>query len=293
MTNLELQRHNHFLLKQIELTRKRIIQPIYRGDSLRNLCYRLNIEFNEMNTEIETLLHRLFMVGEKAQRYYTDNENFRIEEAHNYVFDRIVQYYNDSIKSKNKNTMFFFERNENFTKFFSNKANKKIFIQKIEKIKYQERINIRNYYLIMLHQLAAINYKKKSHFVSTSKEYKIAEMFANGKREKHRVILHCWFPIRANKNTILKHGLPTYSFHPYQYQREYSILGGILPHFISGLEFIETKEFYPNPNIFRQDIDNSTFLNGIKINQQDFHNIVNLTNYKRTLTSDGDNTWEN
>lgn len=293
MTNIELERHNDFLLKQIELTRKRIIQPIYRGDSLRNLCYRLNVEFNEMNTNIETLLDRLFMVGEKAQRYYTDNENFRIEEADDYVFNKIVKYYNDSLKSKNKNTIFFFERNKKFTEFFMNKANKKIFIQKIENADHQERINIRNYYLIMLHQLAAINYKKKSHFVSTTKDYKIAEMFANGKREKYRIILHCWFPIRANKNILLKYGLPTYSIHPYQYQREYSILGGILPHFISGLELIESKEFYPNPNIFRQEIDNSTFLNGLKINQENFHNIANLTNYKRTLTTDGNKTWEN
>ncbi|WP_028374941.1 hypothetical protein [Leeuwenhoekiella sp. MAR_2009_132] len=293
MTNIELERHNDFLLKQIELTRKRIIQPIYRGDSLRNLCYRLNVEFNEMNTNIETLLDRLFMVGEKAQRYYTDNENFRIEEADDYVFNKIVKYYNDSLKSKNKNTIFFFERNKKFTEFFMNKANKKIFIQQIENADHQERINIRNYYLIMLHQLAAINYKKKSHFVSTTKDYKIAEMFANGKRENYRIILHCWFPIRANKNVLLKYGLPTYSIHPYQYQREYSILGGILPHFISGLELIESKEFYPNPNIFKQEIDNSTFLNGLKINQENFHNIANLTNYKRTLTTDGNKTWEN
>ncbi|RXG18392.1 hypothetical protein DSM03_1011074 [Leeuwenhoekiella aestuarii] len=293
MTNIELQKHNDFLLKQMELTRKRIIQPVYRGDSLRNLCFRLNVEFNETQTDTETLLNRLFMVGEKAQRYYTDNENFRIEDAEDYVFDRIIKYYNDSIKSKNKHTLFFFKQNKNFTDFFSNKVNKKIFIEKIENAGYQERLNIRNYYLTILHQLAAINYKKKSHFVSTTRDYEIAEMFANGKREKSRIILHCWLPKKINRNAVLKYGLPTYTFHPYQYQREYSILGGILPHFISGLELIESREFYPNPNIFLQEIKNSTFLEGIRINQQDFHNIAELTNYKITLSTDGDKTWEN
>ena len=293
MTNIELKRHNDFLLKQNELTRKRIIQPIYRGDSLKNLCYKLNVDFDGKSTNIETLLNRLFMVGEKAQRFYTDNENFRIEEADNYVFERILKYYKGSLKSKNKNTVFFFERNRSFTEFFSNKNNKQVFLDKIAKATNSEKINIRNYYLIILHQLASINYKRKSHFVSTSEDYKIAEMFSNGKLEKHRIILHCWYPTKISKVTISKYNLPTYNFHPYQYQREYSVLGGILPHFISGIEFIQSNDFYPNPNIFNQEISNSTFLKGIEINQERFHEIAKLTNYRITLTTDGNNTWEN
>lgn len=293
MTNIELKRHNDFLLKQNELTRKKIIQPIYRGDSLKNLCNKLNVEFEGKSTNIETLLNRLFMVGEKAQRFYTDNENFRIEEADNYVFERILHYFNDSLKSKNKNTIFFFERNRNFAEFFSNKNNKQIFLSKINEATNSEKINIRNYYLILLHQLAAINYKKKSHFVSTSKDYKIAEIFSNSKLEKHKIILHCWYPTKINKLIILKYKLPIYNFHPYQYQREYSVQGGILPHFISGIEFTDSSDFYPNPNIFKQEISNTTFLKGININQEHFHEIANLTNYKITLATDGNNTWEN
>ena len=277
----------------MELTRKKIIQPVYRGDSLKNLCNKLNVQFNGKTTDIETLLNRLFMLGDKAQRFYTDNENFRIDEAEDYVFERILNYFKESIKSKNKNTIFFFERNKKFTDFFTNKENKQTFISKIRKATSSDKINIRNYYLILLHQLAAINYKKKSHFISTSKDYKIAEMFSNGKREKHRIILNCWYPKKRNSEIIKKYDLPTYNFHPYQYQKEYSVLGGILPHFISGLELVESGDFYPNPNIFNQNITNSTFLNGIEINQKQFHKIAILTNYKRTLTTDGKNTWEN
>ena len=293
MTNRELERHNNFLLKHMELTRKRIIEPIYRGDSLKNLCYKLNVEFSGKTTDIETLLYRLFMVGEKAQRFYTDNENFRIEETDDYVFEKTYKYYKDSLKSKNTNTIYFFKRNTKFTDFFSNKENKQTFLNIIREATDSDKINIRNYYLILLHQLASINYKKKSHFVSTSKDYEIAEMFSNGKNEKHRIILHCWYPKKMNRKLTAKYNLPTYNFHPYQYQKEYSVLGGILPHFISGIEFVESGDFYPNPNIINQDINNSTFLNGININQVNFHEIANLTNYKRTLTTDGNDTWEN
>ena len=293
MTNLELKRHNDFLLTHNDIVRRKIIQTIYRGDSLKNLCEKLNVEFNDSDVDLYTLLDRLFMVGEKGKRFYTDNENFRIDESENYVFDRIFKYYNDSLKSKNTNTIFFFDRNIALKEFFTNKENKIIFINKINGATQSERVNIRNYYLIMLHQLAVINYKNKSHFVSTSKDYKIAEKFANGKREKNKIILHCWIPIKRNREIISKYNLPTYNFHPYQYQREYSILGGILPHFISGIELFESRDFYPNPNIFIQDISTSTFLNGLNINQTHFHEIANLTNYKRTLSTDGNDTWEN
>ena len=83
-----------------------------------------------------------------------------------------------------------------------------------------------------------------------------------------------------------------YSVGPYDYQREFSILGGILPHFISGLEIIRTNDFYPNPNIFKADITNELFFSGLAIDQSNFDDVLNLTNYKRTLITDGINVWD-
>lgn len=292
MTKQELIRYNSFLLTQMELTQRRVIKPIYRGDSLSNLCHRLNIKFEENSTNITELLRRLFMVGEKAKRYLVFDENFSIDDIDNYVFKKIFKYFEDSLRSKNSNTVYFFKRNSFLKDFFSEKSNKKRFIEIVSNASENEKIQIRNFYLILLHQLAAINYKTKSHLVSTTKDYKIAELFANQNRDANRLILHCWQPIQKELQIIRKYNLPNYYVGPFYYQKELSILGGILPHFISGIELKLTNKFYPNPYIFKNEISEETFLNGLKIDQGNFDNILRLTNYKRSLITDGEKIWE-
>ena len=292
MTQEELIRYNCFLLTQLDLMRRKEIRALYRGDSLKNLCEKLNVDYNNGASNVKDILERLFMVGEKAIRYYTDNETFRIEDANNFVFDKIMGYFKSSLKAKNTNTIYFFERNKTLRNFFSDTNNKRIFLETIDRADKNERLSIRNYYLTLLHQLAAINYKRKSHFVSTSNDYKIAERFANHSSDGHRIILHCWQPIKRERSVIKKYKLPSYSLGPYDYQKEFSVLGGILPHYISGLEIKSSNDFYPNPNIFKQEITNDTFLNGLDIDQRNFHNIIRLTNYKTVLKTDGLEMWE-
>lgn len=274
------------------MMRRREIRTLYRGDSLKNLCEKLNTNYNNGDVNVRDIIDRLFMVGEKAVRYYTDNENFRIEDANEYVFDKIMEYFNSSLKSKNLNTIYFFDRNTRLKEFFSERDNRRIFLETIERADIDERLSIRNYYLTLLHQLAAINYKKKSHFVSTSGDYKIAEQFACHDIDGHTIILHCWQPIKKERQVIKKYNLPIYSVGPYDYQKEFSVLGGILPHYISGLEIKSSNDFYPNPNIFRQEITNETFLNGLEIDQRNFHDIIKLTNYKTVIESNGLDMWE-
>lgn len=293
MTNLELQRYNDFLFSINTLSYKREISQIYRGDSLKNLCKKLNVKYLQENTDTNLICERLFMVGEKAKRYYIDDKGFRINDYQDTVFRKIIKYFNDSIKNKNKDIKYFFDRNSALRDFFLNSNNMYIFQEKIREASELEKLAIRDYYLILLHQLAAINYKNKSLFVSASKEYKIAEEFSRSRKEKYRVILHCWQPIRNEKDVVKKFSLPTYSFHPYQYQKEYSLLGGILPHFIHMIEFCYQNEFIPNPNIFNQDINEYTFYYGLDIDQRNFFEILELTNYKRSITTNGIVYWEN
>lgn len=292
MTKEELIKYNCFLLTQLDLMRKKEIRPLYRGDSLKNLCEKLNIYYNNGEANITDILERLCMVGEKANRYYTINDNFKIQDANNYVFDKIMYYFKSSLKSKNTNTIYFFERNIKLKEFFSNKNNKEVFLERIDSANKDERLHIRNYYLTLLHQLAAINYKKKSHFVSTSEDYKRAERFANHNSDGHAIILHCWQPIKRERSVIKKYNLPSYSLGPYDYQKEFSVLGGILPHYITGLEMKPSNDYYPNPNIFGQEITTETFLNGLDIDQSNFHNIIKLTNYKIAIETDGTNIRE-
>lgn len=293
MTKLELERYNDFLFKQILLSEKKEIKLIYRGDSLKNLCEKLNVDYLEQNTNVNSVLNRLFMVGEKAKRYYIDDGSFEIDNYQDVVFEKIIKYLNDSIKNKNKNTITFFERNIYLKEFFSNKYNKSQFIDFISNASIQEKLLIRNYYLILLHQLAAINYKNKSHFVSTSEDYRIAEKFSKSSSNIERVILHCWHPFKKELNIVRKYKLPTYTLGPYHYQKEYSLIGGILPHYIAGIEFTHLDKFYPNPNIFKQEISNELFYSGLDIDQSNFDEILSLTSYKSSIATNGFEIWEN
>lgn len=293
MTKLELQRYNDFLFAINTLSYKKEISQIYRGDSLENLCRKLNIDYLQENTDTNLICERLFMVGEKAKRYYIDDNSFKIEDYEDTIFEKIIKYFNDSIKNKNKSVKYFFDRNSALRDFFIDKYNKNTFKEKIREASEQEKLAIRDYYLTLLHQLAAINYKNKSHFVSTSEDYGIAESFSKSRKEKYRVILHCWQPIRNEKNTVKKFNLPTYSFHPFQYQKEYSLLGGILPHFIHMIEFCYLNKFVPNPNIFNQNINEYSFYFGLDIDQSNFFKVLELTNYKRSITTNGKICWEN
>lgn len=293
MTNLELQRYNNFLFLINTLSYKREISQIYRGDSLENLCNKLNVQYLEENTDLNLICERLFIVGEKAKRYYIDDNSFKINDYEDAVFKIIIKYFKDSIKNKNESIKYFFERNSSLRDFFNDKNNKRIFQEKIRNASDLEKLAIRDYYLTLLHQLAAINYKNKSHFVSTSRDYEIADSFSKSKKEKYRVILHCWQPIRNEKNIVKKFNLPTYSCHPFQYQKEYSLLGGILPHFIHMIEFCHQNKFVPNPNIFNQDINEYSLYYGLDIDQNNFLEIFKLTNYKRSITTNGNVYWEN
>lgn len=293
MTIQELTRYNDFLFTQLELMRKKVIRTIYRGDSLQNLCEKLNVFYNQEDTSISTILERLFIVGEKSKRFYSGDENFEIDNTDDYVFEKIMKYFKDSLKDRNQNTVTFFERNLEFKNFFSNRYNKTPFLEILKRADVREKLAIRNYYLTLLHQLAGINYRNKSHFVSTSSDYNIAEKFSKSSGTKDRIILHCWQPIKMEISVARKYNLPTYTLGPYHYQKEFSILGGILPHFIAGVEFTKSKEFYTNPNIFKQDISNETFLFGLDIDQTNFEDILRLTNYKKSLVTNGIETWEN
>lgn len=260
---------------------------------MQNLCTKLNVKYTEYPTNIRTLLERLFMVGEKGKRYYSDLNGFEIHSSEDSVFDKIGSFYKKSLSNKNPKVVAFYDKNPALKAFFSSKRFKEEFIEIITPLNRAVKLAIINYYLTLLHQLAAINYKQKSHYVSCSTSHRVARKFAeNGKSRSDGIILHCWQPIKTEKIIVQHFGLPTYTFPPYPFQREISYLGGIFPHFISGIEFLGTNKFFPNNNIFKNDITDDTFLHGLEIDQRNFNKIAQLTKYKTTIRTNGTEIWE-
>ena len=298
MKNLSRQDLIHFnelLLRQIQLTQRRIIYPLYRGDKSKNLFDRLGIYYDEVEPNYNQLVSRLFMIGEKSRNFYSEeffqtpnSRTIRIDDCDENVFNYIFDNINSCLKSKNTYTKAFFDKNEQFKQFFLNKtANKKKFSLAILAAEENEQVFFKNYYLTLLHQLGSINYKDNSHLVSTSKNYKIAKDFAGDNLSSKRIIIHAWTTVKARLSKFKKYELPKYNGRPYKTQKEISILAGILPHYIIGLQIIEDEIFFINPNIFINPITDNLFIDGLNINQADFDEILKQTNYRKSFEVQG------
>lgn len=291
LSKRDLIHFNEFLLMQIRLTQRRIIQPLYRGDKLKNLFDRLGVFYNEVEPDYKQLVSRLFMIGEKSRNFYSDeffnnrnNRNIRIDDCDEKVFNYIFDNINSSLKSKNSYTKAFFDKNEQFKQFFLDKtANKKTFSSIIIAVAENEQVFFKNYYLTLLHQLGSINYKESSHLVSTSKDHTVAEDFAGTRSSSKRIMLHCWTTVNSQMSNFKKYGLPKYNGVPYKNQKEFSILAGILPHYIIGLQIIDEEKFFINPNIFLNPITDCLFVHGLNINQEDFDEVLRQTKYRKSF----------
>lgn len=292
-TRTELDKINDFLLQLAREISYRKIRMVYRGDKLENLFERLNIFYNPPTPNIEQVLEYLFMLGEKGRHFYSDSiagysgSTFEVDDVGKaqfaYIFDKIAAVS----KSLKKHHRDFFRNNGSFSDYFQNKTNKPIFLAAIENLNTRIRLPIKNYYLSLLHQLAAVNYKKKSAFVSTSEDKNIAKQFANHSGLKPGVLLHVWTP---SPISILKYfkgsGLPMYKQAPFKKQEEISFFAGILPHYIIGLEVIGKAMFY-NPAIINNDITFLTFVEGFQIDQTNFESYRKKSSYKSSFLTDG------
>lgn len=296
----ELLHFNEFLMKQISLTHARHITPLYRGDNLENLHEKLGLEYNKEKPDYAELLKRLFMVGEKARHFYSgeyfnliNREGILINDVNEVVFNYIFDNIHSSTKDKKPRTRDFFNKNSAFKDFFFDKKNnKKIFSASALSSPIKDQFLFRNYYLTLLHQLNAINYRNDTHIVSTSSNYSVAGKFALGRSSGKRIIIHCWIPTSNILRDLIKNNLPIYEGAPYKEQHEVSLLAGILPHFIIGLRIVEDKLFFINPSIFNNRITNSLFKYGIEINQTNFIEIIRQTNYGAAFEMNEDEIWE-
>lgn len=291
LNNNELLLFNRFLLRFIQFTNQRVISPIYRGDNINNLKFKLGLSRETNDEAISEMLDRLFMIGEKSRDYYSTalkyTGNFGINEINSHVAKIIFDNLNSALKNRNKKLERFFNLNRNFRDYFIPKTkNKSEFINSFLALNSTDGLFYRNYYLLLLHQLGSISYRENSHLVSSTTNIEVAREFS-GDNKSERIIIHSWKPTGKLlfRNSQIK--LPRYSGTPYPQQHEVSILAGILPHFIYGLEVVDANKFYINPHLFKNTISDDLFLFGMDIDQSRFNEVLNMTNYRRSFLSNG------
>ena len=270
---------------------------VFRGESVENLKEKLKIKNDEFHEKVGYFIFNIGDKGKKYQKKYKEKIkspkvipiNGTNETVFGYIFDKFKSVIKDST---NREINHFKNNNLLFVDFFLNRKNKSFFIKSISAKSKSEQIAIRDYYLIILHRVGKIGFYGKSFFVSTSEDINIAEQFS----ENEDIIIVGWHINNDEKNIIKvlkENNLPFVDEMLYSYQKEISIKGGILPHFIIGYIKKETNEFIINENLL-------AFVNfpidllikeGLLLNQDNFEDILSETNYIGYFTIDSSNQY--
>jgi len=289
LTNNENSIFSNFL---IGISEKPNTKLIYRGESIENLIYKLNI--NPHDNLNEKLNYFIFRIGEKGRVYqsqYSENlkskSKFSIDETsdrfYKYIFNKINHV---TSKSKDPEILEFNNKNKEFVEYFQEKGNMKTFIANINKLNIKEQIKVRDYYLKFLHRVGYLGFYMNTFMLSTTLSKEVAKTFSSD----NDIIFVSWRTfIFSNKNRLIElNHLPQIKSLIFSKQKEVSLKGGLFPQYIIG--FIERREniFHINPNIFKYPNQiNYMIKYGIPTNQDDFQGVRAKTNYSGFFTDNG------
>lgn len=281
---------------------------IYRGDKKEKLY---SIYGLEKDTSEEKFREKLSILGTKASLFLLGllNENtININETDNKVFRRIFimlanllsrEFPFGQIRMAIRN----FRNNElEIINFFCNQDNEQRFIDKINELKPQEKIIIRDYYLGLLHHISKSEYYPSSFLLSTSTDFSQAYKFAWSKEEENSenpIIIFGWIPhkytgvlkisdtrVLIRKINMEAIGLPIYANSFFPFQKEITLKGGLLPHYQLGYLHNDNGDmvFEINPVLF--EINDSWDGKELPVNQNTFHKQMQGTMFGRYFSLD-------
>lgn len=281
------------------------IKILYRGEKKSNLMYRLNTHNQDK------IFDKLFIVGEKASNYYKDNGmNNTNSDTRDYMLDindisnNTFSYIFNAIEDNLNNNGDESNEDSAFENYFLDENNKEFFLNKISELTDKNKLRIKDYYYAYLHTCNEI-VNNFSHYTSTSLCSELAWSFT-GSESNDKIMFHFIlkkpyldFAIYSRNQGHLKTlcnsiNLPIYEAR-YDHENEISIKGGLLPHFIFGMEYIENneKKFIVNPYLFENDYDiNNIITKGFPINEEYFEETIKTTNYNKISTVYDDGRFE-
>lgn len=290
LENYELEKLLSFI---IHLTQHSALY--YRGENYDTLKTKLNIEDKDYNDKLSSYI---FLLGEKGKVYRKDVKDsfqkgtkiFPINSTDDVIFEYIFDKLNRVIQTtKNEILKSYFDKEVIFKNFFSDKKNKIEFIKRLQSISnLNSKLKVRDYYLKFLHRIGNIGFSDKSFYLSSSRNFSIAKKFATF-NDKGIVFISWGKSIFEPYPTqILKElDLPRYVKEAFPLQREVTLTGGLIPHYILGFYKVDEKDFIVNPNLFSTEKSfNQIMLNGFDINQSYFHEALEQTNYSGFIVLD-------
>lgn len=286
---------------------------IYRGDKKEKLYSIYGLEKDSSN---EQFRDKLFILGAKANMFLTNlpviNE-INIDGTGNNVFNFIFKMLSNLLKREFpvgpiRNAIMGFRNRETETiDFFCNNLNERRFIDIIERLSLSQQIIVRDYYLGLLHHISKSEYYPSSFLLSASIDFSQAYRFAwsrEKKQSQNPLIIFGWIPykyegvlsvpdsrILRKKLDMKTIGLPVYEKSFFPYQKEVTLKGGLLPHYLLGYlhKNEEDEVFEINPTLF--EIDSSW--NGVElpVDQSTFYQRIQNTMFGRYFTFESEDRY--
>jgi hypothetical protein len=274
---------------------------IYRGNNRNNFRDWFN------NHEVELISEKIFLVGEKGRNFLQQRKNdsknliqIEFNDNKSKVFKKIFSILNHIMNCPNFN-LEFATNNSDFYNYFKKQENLNDFLSICESANQEAKTMIIDHYLTFVHQHGENPYYLLSSYLSFSRNYSKANEFAGSREEK--IILHGWLPIHRNthkycltfdylndvKDYLKMLGFPVYFDTYYPDEKELTLKGGLLPHFIIGFEYWEStnpKSFEVNPLLLSNYNLKNWIKNGLPIDQSGFWNTLKKTHYKRGYVVD-------
>lgn len=295
LSNIELQKLISFWLSlQYGAQKKKLF---FRGDNYARIAKNLNLT---PDAPREKLNFYLFQIGDKGRAYREEYKNQIKQKSKKYPIDdvsplllgRIFNKLHEALSKPNtKEFAIFSEKNSRFKKYFFSKENKEHFIQAIENVTpIQQRIIVRDFYLKILHQKGGGGFYNNSFYQSVTTDLKQALRFTGGSTSDKFVYVG-WLgdsklhiPNSSKNLNLSSYGLPEYVSSPYPFQKEITLKGGILPHFLLGYFRCNCNYknlvFEVNPHLFSTSRNlHEITKEGFEIDQSDFSDALAETGY--------------
>jgi hypothetical protein len=306
-----IEKYNSLKTYLYEKEKEDRIKFLYRGDKISNIENRLNSD--DTILEDNELFRRVFYFGEKSRHFtlsqlsndgedFFENINDLSDNTLGYIYDKIFNFLDND-----ENDYIIEDKiSENFKNFF-NGHKKETFIQLINRgYNKKTKLLMRDYFLYFLH-ITGVSIKNHSMFVSASTDYQVASNFSNNEENIPRVIIHYFISspyyryaiapwmINQHKDIVIGCNLPTYNAEGlYPNEKEVSIKGAMLGHFMLGMELINENKFIINHHI--QEIETNDLEeisnNGLNFNQDTFESDIFSTAFLRWAEVDTDGNIE-
>lgn len=295
------ERKSIFIDRFNELSENDKCDLIFRGDRRSKILQAYKLRMNDVPNPFT---HKLFLIGPKGRNFLDDlakeikkKKKFEVSDISNRFFGSIFEMlfhllsgysYHRKVKSVVEQ---FKKREKHIVEYFSNKKNKKEFLKNIKGLTEKEMVMLRDYYLTLLHHIADSEYYPISFMLSATTDFKVAKQFSKpAKKENDEIILFGWIPKSRDtvqspfsylgaSRKISELGFPTFKVPFFPHQKEITLKGGLLPHFLLGFLYSENdvEYFEINPCLF-DELDEKWIIDGLPVNQDGFWEELRATN---------------